>query len=127
MTDYKFIPWLGWQLTKDGRQITIRSIATFKTALTDEQFVSVAASLKEYLLSREEENEGLPELLDEEHDRRFEGWISRSKIMEVPQSLQCWRGLQVHVRRRALALVGGPSADIAGICLSKDRECVCSR
>ncbi|AHG47941.1 hypothetical protein RLEG12_24465 [Rhizobium leguminosarum bv. trifolii CB782] len=86
MTDYEYIPYIGWRLTKDGTQITIHSIAWFDVGLTDEQLVSIAAALKDYLLSGEEERQGLPELSNEEHDRRYKGWISRSKIMEVPQS-----------------------------------------
>lgn len=86
MTEYEFIPRIGSRLTKDGGQITIRGMATFNEGLTDEELISLGATLKEYLLSIEEEDDGLPELSEEEHDRRYEGWISRSKIMDVPQS-----------------------------------------
>ncbi|MBX5227968.1 hypothetical protein HJC06_16360 [Rhizobium sp. NLR9b] len=85
MTEYEFIPRIGSRLIKDGGQITIRGMATFNEGLTDEELVSLGATLKEYLLSIEEENDGLPEVSEEEHDRRYKGWISRSKIMDVPQ------------------------------------------
>ncbi|EJB07525.1 hypothetical protein Rleg9DRAFT_6540 [Rhizobium leguminosarum bv. trifolii WSM597] len=86
MTEYEYLPFSGWRLTKDGQQITINNIAIFKEGLTNEQLVTIGAALKDYLLSLEEEKAGLPELSEEELDRRFEDWKTRSRIMDVPQS-----------------------------------------